>query len=116
MTFVFTRPAYELTFFLGDIDASATSYQDYVAICSTPGETPTSAPGSLITVAGTLTNPWRSTGGSDETAVIQTVKVTYSNGFVGMTSLSRPFWLPVLPVASVAHVLRVRQMRFRTCV
>lgn len=113
---VFTRPAYGLTFFLDDVDRAVGSYADQVALAATPVETPTAVLGSAVAGAGTLADPWRTTGGQGDNAANQTVGVTYADGLVGMTSLSIRFWSPLLPMTSATHVVRIRQMQFRTCV
>ncbi len=113
---VFTRPVYGLTFLIDDIDRATGSYWDQVALSATPVETPASSLGTAITGAGTVASPWRTTGGQGDNAAGQTVQVTYADGFVGMTSLAIRFWSPTLPMGSAAHVVRIRQMQFRTCV
>ena len=113
---VFTRPVYGLTFYLDDIDRATGSYADQVALTATPAEIPAATPGSAIAGAGTLADPWRTTGGQGDNAANQTVGVTYADGLVGMTSLSIRFGSPLVPAASAVHVVRIRQMQFRTCV
>lgn len=117
VSFVFTRPVFELTFFIDDIDRG-TGYWDYVGLAATPIETPGAVLGAQVTGGGTIdANAWRttSTGGGDNAAG-QTVKVTYGNGAIGMTSLTLRFWSPIAGgLSSRTHLVRIRQMQFRTC-
>lgn len=115
-TLGFTRPVFGLTFSLDDIDRATGSYSDQVALSAAPAATPASSPGAAIAGAGTLSDLWRTTGGQGDNAADQTVTVTYADGAVGLTSLSIRFWSPTLPAVSATHVVRIRQMQFRTCV
>lgn len=116
VTFTFARPVHELTFAVDDVDAE-NGCLDCVALAATPAETPASAPGSAITGAGTVANPWRTTGGAGDNAPTQTVGVTYADGLAGVTSLQVRYWSStVIGLGTGRQQVRVRQMRFRTCV
>lgn len=116
VNFVFTRPVYELTFFLDDIDQS-TNYQDRVGLVATPVENPGRVVGSgpQVIGVGTIADPWRTSAGAGDYATGQTVQVIYTSGTIGMTSLSLRFWSNVLPATTAVHLIRLRQMQFRTC-
>ena len=114
VTFTFARDVYGLTFSIDDIDRVAGSYHDHVFLSGAP-ETPTVTLGSAVTGAGTSGSPWRTTASSGDNATSQTVTVTYPNGMVPMTSLTLRFYSTLAPVASAQHVVRIRQMRLRTC-
>lgn len=117
VTFAFTQPVFGLTFSIDDIDRGS-GYWDHVSIASTPAETPgaTFGSGSTITGAGVDGNAWRttSTGGGDNLAS-QSVTVTYADGLVGISQLRLKFWSTVNGLTSTTHLLRLRQMSFRTC-
>ncbi|MCF6376299.1 hypothetical protein L2K70_01635 [Nocardioides KLBMP 9356] len=117
VTFTFVQPVYGLTFSIDDIDRG-TGYWDYVSLTATPTETPSGSYGSptSITGAGTDANPWRttSTSGGDNLPS-QSVTVTYANGAVGITQVRLKFWSTVQTSTSATHLLRLRQMSFRTC-
>lgn len=118
VTFNFSVPVFGLTFSIDDIDRGS-GYWDYVSLNTTPAElpTPTYSTGTTITGAGTDSNAWRTTAtsGGDNLAT-QTVTATYANGLIGITQLRLKFWTTVNPALTpTAHVLRLRQMSFRTC-
>lgn len=114
VTFAFTQDVYGLTFSIDDIDRVSGSYHDHVFLAGAP-EAPAVAQGSAVTGAGTSDNPWRTTGASGDNAANQTVTVTYPNGLVPITSLTLRFYSTLGPLASAQHVVRIRQMRLRTC-
>ncbi|GAA5108220.1 hypothetical protein GCM10023339_07020 [Alloalcanivorax gelatiniphagus] len=117
VTFNFTVPVFGLTFSIDDIDRGS-GYWDWVSLNATPAETPVPAygTGTTITGAGTDTSGWRTTatGGGDNLAS-QSVTATYADGLFGITQVRLRFWSPVAAATSTAHVLRLRQMSFRTC-
>lgn len=117
VTFNFSVPVFELTFSIDDIDRG-TGYWDYVSLNTTPAElpTPTYSTGTTITGAGTDSNAWRTSAatGGDNLAT-QAVTATYANGLIGISQLRLKFWSPVNAATSTSHVLRLRQMSFRTC-
>lgn len=118
VTFNFSVPVFELTFSIDDIDRGS-GYWDWVSLNTTPAEQPTPAysAGTTITGAGTDSNGWRtaSTGGGDNLAT-QAVTARYANGLVGISQLRLKFWSTVSPaLSSTTHLLRLRQMSFRTC-
>ncbi len=114
VTFAFTQDVYGLTFSIDDIDRVLGSYFDHVFLAGAP-EAPAVTQGSAVTGTGTSDNPWRTTGASGDNAANQTVTVTYPNGLVPITSLTLRFYSTVGPLASAQHVVRIRQMRLRTC-
>lgn len=117
VTFTFSEPVFGLTFSIDDIDRG-TGYWDWVSLASSPGEIPgaTFSAGTTIIGGGTDANGWRTsaTSGGDNLAT-QTVTATYANGLVGITQLRLKFWSTVNNATSTAHLLRLRQMSFRTC-
>lgn len=117
VTFSFTRPVFGLTFSIDDIDRG-TGYWDWVSVSATPAESPTATygTGTTITGAGTDANGWRTTAttGGDNLAS-QTVTVGYANGLFGITQMRLRFWSTVNTATSTTHLLRLRQMSFRTC-
>lgn len=117
VTLTFSVPVFGLTFSIDDIDRG-TGYWDWVSLNTTPAElpTPTYSAGTTITGAGTDSNGWRTTvtSGGDNLAT-QTVTATYANGLIGVSQLRLKFWSPVNTATSTSHVLRLRQMSFRTC-
>jgi hypothetical protein len=116
VTFTFTQPVFGLTFSIDDIDRG-TGYWDYVSLAATPTEAPSAALGSAITGGGTDANGWRTTSSSGgDNLASQTVTVTYANGLVGITQVRLRFWSTVNTATSATHLLRLRQMSFRTCV
>ncbi len=113
VTFSFTQDVYGLTFSIDDIDR-ASNYYDHVFLAGAP-EAPAVAQGSAVTGAGTADSPWRTTASSGDNATNQTVSVTYPNGLVPISSLTLRFYSTLGPLASAQHVVRIRQMRLRTC-
>lgn len=118
VTFTFSQPVFGLTFSIDDIDRGS-GYWDWVSLNATPAELPTPgyAAGTTITGAGTDSDAWRTTatGGGDNLAS-QTVTATYANGLVGISQVRLKFWSTVNTATSTTHLLRLRQMSFRTCV
>lgn len=118
VTFNFTRPVFGLTLSIDDIDRGG-GYWDYVGLAATPAQapTPTFSAGTTITGGGTYDNGWRTTAASGgDNLASQAVTVTYANGSIGLSSLGLRFWSTELPLGSAVHLLRIRQMSFRTCV
>jgi len=117
VTFTFLQPVYGLTFSIDDIDRG-TGYWDYVSVTATPTQTPSAGYGNptTITGAGTDGNAWRTTAttGGDNLAS-QSVAVTYANGAVAITQVRLKFWSTTQTATSAVHLLRLRQMSFRTC-
>ncbi len=118
VTFAFTRPVFGLTFSIDDIDRGS-GYWDYVGLAATPTETPTPtfASGTTITGSGTYADGWRTTATSGgDNLPSQSVTVAYANGSIGLASVALRFWSTQLPLTTSVHLLRIRQMSFRTCV